>query len=194
MSKITASLRQITDFFAGLNSLRLKIAKIIGIIGFDTILLFLLVLLISAGYNLLGIKKGRASFVISLITADFLWIGVKRTLDPKSFSFLLDLIKSNMVLLIPLILVASFGFLWPKISIGLKKILMKIRSIFSKEKKTISYQEMMQQILLIKKLTLNIEEELLKNISNDVKRDKIILSKEIKLKLEKMNRIFSLIK
>lgn len=104
-------LEELRTVAAGIGSFTGKIAEFTSVIGIAVILLFLAILLISAGLGVLGVPRGKASFLMSLAIADGIWIAWKQSFDPGQFGYLQELLRSNLILLVPLLAVALVSFL-----------------------------------------------------------------------------------
>ena len=79
------------------------VISIIGILGFKALILFFTVLFLSTGFSYIGIPKGKASFFSSLTLANLIWFAWERSFNPDSYSFLISMLQTNLILLIPFI-------------------------------------------------------------------------------------------
>ncbi len=104
ITDITETLKELTGIIQGINSFLSGVTFISETIGFGTILLFLAVLVFSAGYSAMGVPKGKASFFSSLVTADALWVSWKMSFNAPLSDYLLPMLKSNLIVLCPLII------------------------------------------------------------------------------------------
>ncbi|MDY6967539.1 MAG: hypothetical protein SVR08_02620 [Spirochaetota bacterium] len=105
---ITSVLSQAKDLFEGLYrfffTTTSAVITVTSFIGFNTLMLLAAVLFFSAGFSVIGVPKGKASFFTSLIFADIIWFIWAVSFDPDSYMFLIQMFNSNLVLLIPFLL------------------------------------------------------------------------------------------
>lgn len=97
-----------------IDSLSAVTAGISQIVGIRVIILFLAVLLLSAGLSSIGLPRGRASFFVSLFIADFFWFLWKRSFSPESLDFIASMVEPNLVLLLPFLLALIFKKFIPR--------------------------------------------------------------------------------
>ncbi|PKL39835.1 MAG: hypothetical protein CVV44_06335 [Spirochaetae bacterium HGW-Spirochaetae-1] len=116
---VPSVIRDIQDLITGINTFISRVSTVTGLVGFQTILLFISVLIISSGLSAIGLPKGKTVFLLSLAMADTLWILWKDSFNPESLSYLVPVLRANLILLIPLItyilLKAFVPFLFPQI-------------------------------------------------------------------------------
>ncbi len=86
-----------------------------GFVGAGTIFLLITVLFLSAGFTAVGIPKGKTSFLVSLFTADLLWVLWKLSFKPVNYDFVGGMVRSNLILLLPMIAVIFIGRYFPRI-------------------------------------------------------------------------------
>ena len=120
LGKIVTAL---TDFFSVIKS-------VLTITGLNTLVLLLMVTLFSAALNVVGVPRGKMSFLISLAAADSLWFAWEKAMNTEPGVFLPAMLKSNALLLLPLMMVAVMTGIAP----GIKKSVKKIPLLFSKKK------------------------------------------------------------
>jgi len=128
---LTNGFSEVKDFFNGLNSLLAGFSSFSNMIGFSTIILFLVILLLSTGLSAIGIPRGKISFLFSLIIADILWIFWKESFNPDSLSYLIPVIRSSIIILIPFIITILIQRFFPSLS---GKIYNFIKNLFKKKK------------------------------------------------------------
>src|SRR5208337_2441949 len=96
-----------------------NISIISNVIGLETVLLFVAVIVFSTGLSALGVPKGRLAFLVSLCTADCLWILWKASMKAALPDYLPQILKSNLVVLSPFlavsVLAAVVPLLWGKV-------------------------------------------------------------------------------
>ncbi len=116
ISEITESLQNISDMLKGIQSFFSSLSKISiisNVIGLETLLLLAAVILFSAGLSALGIPKGKLAFLLSLCTADCLWILWKVSMKAALPEYLPQILKSNLVVLSPFLAVSILAALLP---------------------------------------------------------------------------------
>ncbi len=101
LTDITESVKDLTDVIKGINAFLSGVSFISETIGFGTILLFLAVIVFSAGYSALGMARGKITFFSSLLTADALWVFWKASLNEPLSENLYSIIRSNLIVLCP---------------------------------------------------------------------------------------------
>lgn len=94
-------LEEIIEIVRGLHSFLSGIALISETIGFATVLLFLGVILLSAGFTAVGVPKGAPSFIASLLTANILWALWNIALKASPGECVAAMIRSNLILMAP---------------------------------------------------------------------------------------------
>jgi hypothetical protein len=126
----------IKGFGRFLDSLKSIIDVISTVVGIEVILLLTIVSLISMCISLLGIPKGKLSFLSSLIIADLFWITWAKSFNPENTAFLAKLfliLKTNLILLIPFIII--YFFRSPVVAKRVKtKVLTILKSLFKRKK------------------------------------------------------------
>jgi len=113
MTDIAASLKELSDILQGIHSFLSGVTFISQTIGFGTIVLFMAVLLFSAGYSALGMPRGKSSFLSALVTADVIWAAWKVSLNAPLSDCLVPMIKANLIVLCPLIIAAAMSRAFP---------------------------------------------------------------------------------
>ena len=140
ISDLSESLREISDILKGLRSFIESLSSISivsNIIGLETFLLFVSVVVLSIVFSALGVPKGRFSFLLSLVTADSLWILWKASMKAGFPGYLIPIIKSNLVVLSPFLIVtilgAAFPLLWTKSKRALSSLIRTKRTMDRKK-------------------------------------------------------------
>lgn len=113
MTDIAGSLKELSDILQGIHAFLSGVTFISQTIGFGTIVLFMAVLLFSAGYSALGMPRGKASFLSALVTADVIWAAWKAGLNAPLSDSLVPMIKANLIVLCPLIIAAAMSRAFP---------------------------------------------------------------------------------
>jgi hypothetical protein len=131
LTDITESVKELTDVIQGINSFLSGISFISETIGFGTILLFLAVIVFSAGYSALGMAKGKITFFSSLATADAIWVFWNVSLNDPLSHYWYPLIRSNLIVLCPLVVASLISRAAPGLLVRAGKI---IPSLFHSRK------------------------------------------------------------
>ncbi|MBP7738871.1 MAG: hypothetical protein KA369_23070 [Spirochaetes bacterium] len=131
IADISDTLRELTDVMQGIHNVISGFTFISDTIGFGTILLFIAVIVLSAGYSALGMPRGKASFFSSLATADALWIFWKASFSTPPSEYLFSVVRANLIVLCPLIIAAIVSWAAPSLQ---KKISSRMSSLFRKNK------------------------------------------------------------
>jgi len=151
ISEITESLQNISDMLKGIQSFFSSLSNISiisNVIGLETVLLFVAVIVFSTGLSALGVPKGRLAFLVSLCTADCLWILWKASMKAALPDYLPQILKSNLVVLSPFlavsVLAAVVPLLWGKVK---RRVFPLLRRKHSLDKKAllVVYDEYLAQ-------------------------------------------------
>jgi hypothetical protein len=139
ISDISESLQEISDILKGIHSFIASLSSISiisNIIGLETILLFVSVVVLSTGFSALGVPKGKFSFLISLVTADSLWILWKVSIQAGFPGYFLPIIKSNLIVLSPFLIITILGAMFPLLWTRFKRVILSlIRKKLTMDKK-----------------------------------------------------------
>jgi hypothetical protein len=98
---IFGQLGEIVEIVRGVHSFLSGIAIISETIGFATVLLFLGVIVFSAGFTAVGVPKGIPSFIVSLVTANILWVLWNIALKASPGECVAAMIRSNIIIIAP---------------------------------------------------------------------------------------------
>lgn len=149
--------------------------SIIGFIGFKVLVLFIAVLFLSTGLAFIGIPKGKVSFFTSLTLVNVLWFFWGKSFNPESYSFMISMLKTNLILLIPFLLLPIFKvvieFLFKKIS----KIFCFIKIPFI-GKKILDKNEIISISEKFQEISPKFQLSLFKDILSNEKKDRITIS------------------
>lgn len=140
---IMGSIEEIGVIFTGIQAFASRIIDFTSAIGIATIVLFLAVLVLSSGLTMLGVPRGRASFLMSLLIADGVWFAWSQSFHPGSAAFLPGLMKSNILLLSPMAAVALTSFLWSR---GVRFYLWRVRPFLRKKRGHFTKKEILRFI------------------------------------------------
>jgi hypothetical protein len=158
ISEITESLQSISDLLKGIQSFISSLSNISiisNVIGLETLLLLAAIIVFSMGLSALGVPKGKLAFLISLCTADFLWILWKVSMKAALPGYLPQILKSNMVVLLPFLAVTVIArlvpLLWGKIKRRVFPLFRK-RHGLDKQKLLMVYDEYLAQNAVLQRL------------------------------------------
>lgn len=115
LSNIKSTLTELKETVYGIGAVFRALDYFTSTIGFSTILLFLVVAAISSALRIIGIPRGKISFLISLVIANFLWLSLNNSFNPDTSGFSNSMIKANAILIGPAFLIMLFRFLYPRI-------------------------------------------------------------------------------
>jgi hypothetical protein len=133
ISDISETLQEISNVLKGIYSFISSLSSIPLLsttIGFDTILLFIGIVVFTAGFSAIGVPKGKFSFLASLVTADALWVLWKESMKAEFPGYLAPILKSNLIVLTPFILVMIFSAAFPHLWMKFKR---SITSLFHRK-------------------------------------------------------------
>ncbi|MBN1501648.1 MAG: hypothetical protein JW982_15930 [Spirochaetes bacterium] len=105
VTSITAVFQSISMTFKAINSL----------FGIEVLLLLLAVILFSSGLSAVGVPKGKLAFFSALAAADFFWLVWLIAQKSGSYLFIFKVLKTNLILLSPYLLVLTVKTIWPVI-------------------------------------------------------------------------------
>jgi len=114
--------KSMEEFIDGINSFAGKVKSVTGMIGFKPIALLIIVAFLSSGLSAIGVPSGMLSFFISLALVNTIWIMWKMSFVDTQVGEYLSIIKTNLILLFPFILIFSIKSGWPFITKSLKKM------------------------------------------------------------------------
>ncbi len=135
LTGFAGSLKELSDVIQGINSFLSGVTFISQTIGFGAILLFIAVLLFSIGFSAMGVPRGKASFLSSLITADVIWAAWKVSFNTPLSDYLGTMVRSNLIVLCPLIIAAVISRLFPA---SARKTGTALSSLIKRKKKTVA--------------------------------------------------------
>jgi len=184
---ITSSFDDIKNFISGINTIISGISDIAGTLGFSTIILFMGILIISAGLSAIGIPRGKISFIISLLAADFLWIFFKKSFNPESISYMVPVIKSNVIIILPLLTIFIIKKLNPKI---FRPLFDTARDLFRRDS-AVDRKEILVHSRDLSVISQEVQHDLFEQLLQKDHAKGIIISSEVRTKLERMNNIIS---
>jgi hypothetical protein len=120
LSDVTQAFKDISGALEGIRTFLSGIAFISKTIGYETILLFIFVIVFSIGFSSIGVPRGKASFLVSLTAVDALWALWKASVNARFADFFPQMLKSNLIVLSPLILVAILARVFPFLTASLR--------------------------------------------------------------------------
>lgn len=161
-------LQTIADVFSTIRSL----------FGIEIIIFTLIVFLIAAGLSSVGLVRGKIAFVISICLADFFWITWLRAQQTETLSYLYIVVKTNLLLISPYIIVMLLKYLFPHLKNTVRKLIFSKKS-FEKEEFVASSKKIME---LYKDFSVNIQQDITGNDEN------IIISSETVSTIRKLEK------
>lgn len=156
------TLQEITTLVNGIVAFFDKISSFTSFIGLSTVLLFLGVLLLSAGFSVIGVPRGKASFLLSLAASDALWIAWEQSFNPGHYEYLPSLAKSNILILAPLVIVTVVAFLFPRAGDVLRRA---TRALMKNPRMSFSKSDMLELFEEYQFSRTDLERHLLQDIS-----------------------------
>jgi hypothetical protein len=183
-----STLKEIQNIFQGIQSFIDNIASFTSILGFSTIILFIFVILLSAGLTTLGLEKGKTSFLAALIIADILWILWKESFNPESRIYLTGIMKSNAFLLTPLFIVSFIKWLSPRFFTKAKKAIV---SIFKRKGSGFKKNQLLQAYDRYSALNSETERAIIQDIADAGKNEKVMLSNDTVKNLKELEKIIT---
>jgi hypothetical protein len=144
LSDVTQALKDISGTLEGIRSFMSGIAFISKTIGYETILLFIFVIIFSIGFSSIGVPRGKASFLVSLTAVDALWVLWKASVNARFADFFPQMLKSSLIVLSPLIVVAILARIFPLLLASLKNTMLspfRRMRVFSKKRLAGLHQE-----------------------------------------------------
>lgn len=187
INEIKDSINETKEFFAAINkfitTVTFPIKKISSLIGGSTLILLFFILIISSGLGALGIPKGKFTFFTALLIADSLWLAWGYSINSNMFSYFLNVVKINIILLSPFIIYliikkyfsSVFTELINKISLKSKK------RMHLNEAKFLSERFSDESLMLLKKLS--------KDMGKGETNDKIILSDDSRNSIRSIKKL-----
>ncbi|MCP4130998.1 MAG: hypothetical protein GY754_08465 [bacterium] len=166
---IGETLDDIKNTFTGIKNFFSRIAIVLGEIGLSTFVLFLAVLIFSSGLSAIGLSQGRQSFFVSLLVADLIWIYWKESFNPESLAYFGSIIKSNLMILIPVTVILV-------LQRGLPALYDTIRRQFKKSKPVLSVKDGREMVEEFQDETLKFQKSFLKDIFDAGDSKKVSLS------------------
>lgn len=110
---IRKNLQGIGRFFQNLSSLSRAISAVFPP---GALVLLLAASFLSAGLSSIGVPRGKTSFFVSLALADTIWYLWEKSMTPETHAFLLTIVRINLYVLVPYILVAVLARAVPPLS------------------------------------------------------------------------------
>lgn len=152
------TLDELKNTMEGISNFLSRIRTITSIAGFSTIVLFLFVLFFSAGLTALGIPRGSASLLFSLLVADFFWVLWETSFHQFTPAFMLRMAKANGIILFPLMSLLMIKRFAPVLA---RKLRRWIRSL--RKKKTMTGKEALALVEELHRESGNLELALMRD-------------------------------
>ncbi|MDY6969809.1 MAG: hypothetical protein SVR08_14275 [Spirochaetota bacterium] len=184
LSGISSTIDDTTDVLTGLgrfiSTISAAFTAISSIFGFKAIILFVIVLFFGAGLTFIGVPRGKSSFFTSLIIIDLVWFIWLRSFNKESWNFILPMLKTNLILLLPII----FFFLLRRI---VPIFFTRIRIPFLK-RRIMSNNEIIDMSERYQEVSSQFQKSLIRDILHK-KDDKIILSGSTQNHIKQLEKI-----
>jgi len=155
--------KSIEEFMDGVNSFVGKVQRVTDMIGFKPIALLIIVFFLSSGLSSVGVPKGKASFLTALALTDMIWLAWKMSFSDTQSAEYFSIVKANLILLSPFILIFSIKEGRPFIAKSLKK--MKVRLLGEELKLRRREINSLSRLLLEENVKLH--NQIQANIDND---------------------------
>ncbi|MCL1912209.1 MAG: hypothetical protein FWG13_08385 [Leptospirales bacterium] len=155
--------KSIEEFIDGVNSFVGKIHSVAAMIGFKPIALLIIIFFLSSGLTSVGVPKGKASFLTSLALADTVWVLWKMSFSDTQFAEYLSIAKTNLILLLPFIVIFSIHKGRPFIA----KSLRRIKARLSGEELKLRRKEITSLSRLLLEENVKLHNQIQENIDND---------------------------
>lgn len=110
---IRQNLQGIGRFSRNLSSLFRAISAVVPA---GALVLLLVAAFLSAGLSSIGVPRGKTSFFVSLALADTIWYLWEKSMAPEAHAFLLTIVRINLYVLGPYVLVAVLARTVPPLS------------------------------------------------------------------------------
>lgn len=127
LGKIVDSIKAIFDLITTV------ISTLNSIFGLSVILLFIAVVILSAGLSALGLPKGKITFFSSLLIADFFWYIWYYAQNPETYGFIWSIFKTSFILISPYIVIMLLKFLIPTLYEEIRKKVLYKKAIPKKD-------------------------------------------------------------
>ena len=108
-------MQEIRDTIVGFGTFFKKLAELTSMLGFSTFVLLVMVLLFSSGLSAVGLPRGKPTLLISLAGANGLWLLWERSMNPGDMAFVPTMLKSNGIILAPLVCFYIILWGWPRV-------------------------------------------------------------------------------
>lgn len=179
LSGISSTIDNTKDLIEGLNrfikTIKLVTQRISNIVGFKAVFLFIIVLFFGAGLSYLGIPRGKASFLSSLILADLIWFTWEKSFNPETYSYIFPILKTNLILLIPLFFIYLLNRFAPIISVRIIHRVLSVIKIPFINKGVIDNKKLIDMSERFQEISFQFQKSLFRDILHN-RNDKIILS------------------
>jgi uncharacterized protein YoxC len=179
--------KSIEEFIDGVNNFVGKIQRVISMTGFKPIAFLIIVIFLSSGLSAIGVPRGMLSFFISLALVNTIWIIWKMSFGNTQMGEYLSIIKTNLILLFPFMLIFSIKSGWPFITKSLKN--MKAR--LTGEELKLKRKEINSLSRLLLEENMKLHNQIQANIDNDELSTG--LSSDTKKLINKMRKLLDLL-
>jgi rRNA-processing protein FCF1 len=154
-----------------------------SLFGAKALLLLLGVMVFSGLFATLGLPRGKLSFCISLGCADFIWIAWRNSFEGVDAGFIFDIIKVNLVLLTPFVIIQLSKRYYPVIAHACVRSFRRIK----RKKRGIPIDAALSFLKRYKAVENAFESQLVADIAAATEGH-VVISDETKRRLEAMNQ------
>ena len=177
-----------TRFINTISEITKGISKIAG---FKVILLLISTLFFSAVFSFVGVPKGKASFLLALITVNSIWFIWEKSYNTESYDYIKTILKTNFTLLIPVIVFIVAKKILPVIYSKLKSLVFLRFNLF--KKRGYNKKNVIETLKRYRDCSNEFEKSLIEDILN-TKDERITLSGNTNKFLKEIDEIIKTIK
>ncbi len=189
VSGIADTIEEMKALVDGITNFIDHVSAFTGFLGGSTIFLLIAVLFFSAGLTAIGIPKGKISFILSLVIADLIWYFWKVSFKPVDYSFTGEMVRANLILIVPVAAVFAAGNLFPRV---LPAVTGGVKKLFGR--KAFARNELMAQMEHFQGASSRVVTSLARDIVRSRNDSRIMLSPDTKGFLSDVENIISRIR
>jgi hypothetical protein len=184
INELSDSIENINNAVAGIRAFVDRLSVFLSFAGYQSVIVFTLVMLLSVGFSAIGLPRGIATFLLSLAVIDALWILWKTSFSEGFSQYMPSIIKVNAFVLAPIGVFYAFMRGLPFIAGSIKKIIQKRKAggSFSKSELLTLNDEMLRGAAAL-------AGSVMEDISESKDRETIILTNKTTEAAERMKRI-----
>jgi hypothetical protein len=187
---LTETKEALEGFQRFISSISAVFKEISSIAGFRAIVLLISVLFLAAVFSFIGIPKGKINFFLSLITANALWLLWAKSFN-KPNEYIITIVKTNIILFIPVIAFLILKRLLPFIYSGVKSKLYRTFNLF--RRRLHNKKNMIENLKRYQDCSTEFEKSLIEDIFHATDEN-ITLSQNTNKSLRELDEIVKLFK